>query len=191
MFAKQQQDWLQVLADPVMGPVLRLQLLANGSEFKQRRVLDAKRLAFATDAAAAVTLIGRDVTDAEVAAGSRRLRCPEQQVIVLEQLNYWYEEVAGGALTAGIDGCKLALTVNGEQLGHFPEFALSDYHRGGSALRFGALPLGIPLGTEEAAALILTPSAAVGEELNLYVSLLVRLEPRWLFAAAGIVEACN
>lgn len=193
MFAQRQQQWVQVLADPVMGPMLRLQLLENGSEFKQRRVLDAKRLAISIADDAAV-LIGPDVTAAQITAGSKRLRCPEQQVIVLEQLNYWYEEAAGGTIVAAVDANKLKLEIDGEQLGHFPEFALSDYHRGDAALRFGAIPLGIVAGTEQAITLTLTPSAPGGggtDVANVYVSLVVRLEPRWLFAAAGIVEARN
>jgi hypothetical protein len=190
MYAERKNQWLQNLADPVLGPQLRLMLIETGSEFRQRRVIDTKREALATNAAAAV-LIGQNLADAVIAAGSVNLKTPEQSCLILEQLNYWYQEADGGDLTPAIEGAKLKLEIGGEQDPILPEFTLNGYHRGDSALRFGALPLGLVVPPEQALTLTLTPSGTAGGSFDLYVSLVLRLEPLWLMDAAGIARPRN
>lgn len=180
-------QWLKLLSDPVLGVQTRLMLRDVGSEFAVRQVLDCKRESHATNGAAA-TLIGPAVSVSDQAAGSRKLVVPAGEVLILEELNYWYQEDAGGSLTAAINGCKLKLLLGKEQLPELPEFTLADYHRGDASLRFGAIPLRRWVSSQEDVTLTFTPSGTAGGLLDLYVSLSVRKEPRWLMEAALLVD---
>lgn len=187
MFQRNLDEWLANLANPVLAPQHRVMLLDVGSEFKRWRQLDPRRVNISTDDAA-LNLIGPDVSLADQAAGSRKLNVPDGECFRVSQINYWYREAADGALTPAIENSRLRLLFGKEESEIFPSFALGEFARGGSQLRFGAIPIGEWLLPERQLTLQLIPSGSAGSAFDVYVSLLLRSEPRVLIEAAGLVN---
>lgn len=178
------EKWLAALADPILGPQQALLLLETASPWGWRESLQPRVVAHATDGAA-VDLIAPDAS----ASTNRKLLIGGDQVAIIEQLDYWYQESSEGALTAAINGGLIKLLVDGEQDRRLPEFTLDYFARGSNSLRFGKLPLRWVLPRQATVKLVLTPEGTAGGEFDLYVDLLVRREPRWLMEAAGLVDA--
>lgn len=182
-FDQLKQKWLQALADPMQGPAQTLLLTETKSPWGWRESLQPSVINHATDGAA-VNLIG----PAASGSGNRKLTVPSQEVLIIEQLDYWYREAAGGDLTAAINGATLQLLINGKGDRRLPKFALDYFARGDAVLKFGKLPLGWVVPVNAKVALNMVPSGTAGGNFDLYVDLLIRREPLWLMEAAGLVQ---
>ena len=187
MFPELKKDWLEALRDPNRRPTHSLMLLETKSPWGRRQTLQPKALDVATDDSAA-TLIGPNV-DRSSDPTYRKLDPVTQEIVIVEQFDYWYQETDGGALTDDINAAELALLINGEQDVRLPTFALDEFANGTASLKFGKLPLGWILPREAELSLVLTPNGNSGGEFDLYVDLLIRREPLWLMQEAGLVEA--
>lgn len=182
MYPELKQKWLNALADPLVGPQQALLLLEQKSPWGYREVLHPRVAAHATDGAT-VTLIGPDAS-----GNNRALKVRTEEVVIIEQLDYHYEEAEQGDLTAAINGGKLQLLIGGAEDPRLPTFTLDNFHVGDSVIQFGKIPLGWVLPREQGFELNLIPSGTAGGSFNLKLDLLIRREPRWLMLAAGLVE---
>lgn len=186
-FERNLNQWLANLANPLIAPQHRVMLLDVGSEFKRYRQLDPRRVNYATNDPA-IDLVASRLTAAQEAAGSRRLVIPDGECYRLAQINYWYSANGGGDPTANVNASRLRMKFGNEESELFPAFRLDEFARGGSQLRFGAIPIGLWLLPERQFTLTLLPSGAGADAFDLYVSLLFRTEPRELVEAAGLVN---
>lgn len=186
MFPDLKKDWVDALRDPHRRPTHALMLLETKSPWGRRQSLQPTALDVATDAAAA-TLIGPEV-DRATTPTYRKLQLIKEEIVIVEQLDYWYQETDGGDLTDDINEAELSLLINGEQDVRLPAFPLNEFANGSAALKFGKLPLGWILPREATLELVLTPNGTSGGEFDLYVDLLIRREPLWLMQEAGLVE---
>lgn len=192
MFQDAQQSWIEVFrdGDAALKVNHRLLLKAHGSEFAYRRVYEPRREAVASDLAE-TTLLGADVTAAQLSAGSRKLLVPNHEVLVVEELNYKLEEASGGTVTSDMEAGTLEVLVNGQTDARLPKFTLGNYARGANGLNFGTLALGWILPPRALLSIKYAGGGAGGDSLNLYLSLTVRHEPLWLMQAAGLVLQGN
>lgn len=187
MFEALKRRWIEALRDPSRAPSHALLITETKTPWGWRESLQPSALALATDAAA-VTLIGPSVNESSNTT-YRKLDPASQEVLIVEQFDYWYEEASQGDLTADINACKLKLLINGQLDRRLPEFALNRFARGDSVLKFGKLPLGWILPREATVALVCTPNGNSGGSMNVYCDLLIRREPLWLMEEAGLLEA--
>lgn len=183
MFAELKQKWLAALNTPQRVIENAILLTETKSPWGWRETLQPKVEGHATDGAAV------DLIEPGASGDNRDLTIPESDVVIVEQLDFWYEEAAQGDLTAAINGTKLKLLVNDEEDRRLPEFAVDYFARGDSVLRFGKIPLGWVVPRNQAVKLVMTPSGTAGGSFNLYVDLLVRHEPLWLMEAVGLLDA--
>ena len=182
-FDQLKQKWLAALNDPLQGPAQALLLTETKSPWGWRQSLQPSVINHATNGDT-VNLIG----PAASGAGNRKLTVPSQEVLIIEQLDYWYQENAGEDLTAAINGAKLQLLINSKGDRRLPTFTLDYFARGDSVLRFGKLPLGWVVPVNGTVALNMIPSGTAGGVFDVYVDLLIRREPLWLMEAAGLVQ---
>lgn len=182
MYDQLREKWLKALGDPLLGPQQALLLQETGSPWGWREPLQPRVVNHATDGATT------ELAGASPAATGRALTVPTQEVLIVEQLDYWYREAAGGSLTTAINSATLELLVDGKGDRRLPKFTLDYFARGDAALRFGKLPLGWVIPRGKQVTLKLVPSGTAGGNFDLYVDLLVRREPLWLMQAAGLLE---
>lgn len=191
MFEEAKRDWLDVFQNgsPMERIQQRLLLKATGSEFAVKRVYEPKRIGQTTAPATTAGLVILGAEPADESAGDKKLIVPKNSVAELVELNYYYREAAGGALTSNINASTLELVVGPEAQADFPKFQLQDFHRGqaDNGLMFGALPLGIAVPPERPIALKLTGGGG-SDSMDVRVSVVVRFEPLWLYKAAGLVR---
>lgn len=183
---ERKQRWIDRLADPELGLQHAVMLQDVGSEFKRYATREGRRVGIATDAAEAV-LIG-DVAASLVTLGSRRLVVPTGLCMKVEQLNYYYREAAGGTLTEAINAAQIILKTGGKQVQELPGFRLDEFDVGDSALRFGAIPVGLWVTPERQLSVTLKPSGTAGGSFDCRVSLVLRFEPREIAQAAGLID---
>lgn len=178
-------DWIAALdGDPVAGQRVnqRILLRANGSEFAQRRALEAQQVNQSTADGDAVILIGED------SAALTRLVIPNGKVAFVQEMNFDIQTTGGGDPLPDDLATKLLLTVNGEQLAALPEFALSEHPRGSAGLKYGALPLDIIVPPGGKLKLTSRANGTGATAFDLDVTLLIRFEPLWLALKAGLVD---
>jgi len=188
MFEEAQQSWLRVFehGDDATRINHRLLLKTHGSEFARREYPEARRVNVASNLARTL-LLGPKPTNAELAAGSKRLVVPSTEIAVFEELNFLYRENAGGSITDAINACTLEVLVNGETPKGLDKFTLNNWKRGESGIAMGALALGIILPPQATLRIYFKGEGAGGDAMDLHVSPTIRFEPLWLMKAAGLV----
>lgn len=159
-------------------------ILRNGSEIALPDVYEPFRLNYATDAAAvliASTVPGDDTGD----DGFRIITVPANHNLVIVEVNYEYEEGAGGDLDDAIDECLLDLQVNGASLSNYPAHMLRNYRRSANGLMFGPHPIFHVVPAASTVKILFTPSGTGGSVVSVYPSLTVRYELTALLSLAG------
>jgi len=180
------RDWLSIFERG--GPeAVQFRVLLNdvGSEFKRSVAVEAAAEAVDSSATPSV-LIGPD--------GTTPFVVPRGEGCKLIDFTYHYEEAAQGDMVADIKAAKLKLEVGNDkqgwrQLDLFPEFALSKYARrvSNEGMLFGSIPLDRWLRQGDSIRVTLTPLGTGTADFNIYVAVGLRLEPRAIVDAAGLL----
>ena len=161
-------------------------ILRDGSEIALPDVYEPFRLNYATDGAA-VLLASTDPADVVADDGFRLITIPANHNLVIVEVNYEYEEGAGGDLDDAIDECLLALNVNDVVLSNYPQHMLRHYRRSANGLMFGPHPIFHVVPTGQRVRIRFTPSGTAGSLVSVFPSLTVRYELTELLQLAGFI----
>lgn len=161
--------------DPLAAAGLALQFLFTGSPFSEILTLVARRDSSLTGAT--TVLIGK-AADSPVTVMPK---VPHGMVLVLDELDVRVDDnagaVAGDTVLADL---SLQFLKNGQGIRQIPTFTV-DKHACG---KFGAVKKRMILGSEDELKVNLVEASSGGTTYDVYLSIVARLEPKWLYQLA-------
>lgn len=162
--------------DPVGAAALALQFLFTGSPFSDIRTLTGRR--DSTMAGATTTLI--DAAEGSPATTTFP-KIPAGQIFILDDVDTRVDDNAGGTPNdAVLANLSVQVLVNSKQIRELPPFTIDQYFCG----KFGAIKKRMILNPGDRLTVKLVEGTSGGQSYDAFISLVGRLEPKWLFQIA-------